>query len=152
MERKMIKIIAIGTLLSFLLTLSLASSQAFASSHGEDLTVVTHGDLLNEKLELPMTLDIAVTGQRKSLFGTGTIDDPACGTSTIVVGGSIDGHNLKLSGWILEAELPVIVGTPIKIEADGKSGKISLTFGPISGGDLSGMTFVFKGEGTVSIT
>jgi hypothetical protein len=155
MEKKIIKKLTTGTLIVVLLSLSLAISPALAcNTQSQKIkNIVVRGNLLNEELQLPLVLEVKAIGLDKTLFGAGTIQDPACGKSIIAVAGSIEGHTLILSGCIVRGiDTPELKGSPVKLVADSNSGEIAFTLGPIAGGlPLSGLTFVFTGEGTISI-
>ena len=150
------KITAMGALLGVLLTISFASPTVFACNQerGRFARVTIRGNLVNEDLGLPLTIEAKASGYPKSLIGVGVLNDPACGKSIIAVAGSIHGNTITLSGWIVKGvDTPQLKGTKIKIVADCKSDEIALTFGPISPSDLplSGFTFVFTGAGSVTV-
>jgi hypothetical protein len=124
------------------------------------ITTVVAEDLVGEIIidgvdmgPLPLSIEIKAAGYNKAVIGWGTIEDPACGKSIIVVVGSINEDILTLTGCIIKGiDLPLLKGTRVKLVADCKSGEMTFTFGPISEGlPLSGLTFIFKGEGTISI-
>ncbi|MGZ3634028.1 MAG: hypothetical protein ACXVAJ_06845 [Parachlamydiaceae bacterium] len=151
------KTVSAWAIIGILLSLALASSPALACKLQDNgfKYIVIHGEVMNNDLgiSLPLTLDIKMAGFQKALIGTGISADPACGTSIIAVTGSINGHTLTLSGWVIKGiDTPQLKGTKVQLVADCHSGDMSYTFGPISKClPLSGLTFLFKGTGTVSI-
>lgn len=157
MKTRIIKTVTVWTLVGILLSLALACSPALACNTQDNSfkCITVHGQVVNNDLgfALPLTLDIKLCGFQKALIGAGTSEDPACGTSIITVTGSINGHTLMLSGWVIKGiDTPQLKGTKVQLTADCQSGAMTYTFGPISQGlPLSGLTFVFTGAGTVSI-
>jgi hypothetical protein len=157
MKKRIMKTVTLGVLIGILLSLSLASSPALACNNQSKYfkSIIVHGDVVNEDLgfPLPLSLDIKLAGFSRALFGAGTIEDPACGKSIIAVAGSINGQTLTLSGWVVKGiDTAELRGTKVKLVANCISGDMDFTFGPISDGlPLSGLTFVFTGEGTISI-
>ena len=157
MKTRIIKTFTIWTLVGILLTLALACSPALACNTKDNSfkCITVHGQLVNNDFgfPLPLTLDIKLGGFQKALIGTGTSEDPACGTSIIAVAGSINGHTITLSGLVIKGiDTPQLKGTKVQLTVDSQSGVMTYTFGPISQGlPLSGLTFVFTGTGTVSI-
>jgi hypothetical protein len=157
MKKQLMKTITIGTIIGILLSLSLASSPALACNTQNKYfkSIIVQGEVVNEDLgfPLPLTLDLKLSGFNKVLIGAGTIEDPACGKSIIAVAGSINGHTLTLTGWVVKGiDMAELRGTRVKLVANCNSGDMDFTFGPISNGSpLSGLTFIFIGEGTISI-
>jgi hypothetical protein len=157
MKTRIIKTVTIWTLVGILLSLALACSPAQACNTQDNgfKRITVHGQVVNYDFgfPLPLALDIKLCGFPKALIGAGTSEDPACGTSIIAVTGSINGHTLTLSGWVIRGiDTPQLKGTKVQLIADCQSGEMTYTFGPISKGlDLSGLTFVFTGAGTISI-
>jgi hypothetical protein len=157
MKKQIMKTITIGTIIGILLSLSLASSPALACNTQNKYfkSIIVQGEVVNEGLgfPLPLTLDIKLAGFNRVLIGTGTIEDAACGKSIIAVAGSMNGYTLTLTGWVVKGiDTAELRGTKVKLVANCNSGDMDFTFGPISSGlPLSGMTFIFTGEGTISI-
>ncbi|HTY74259.1 MAG TPA: hypothetical protein VMD05_01675 [Candidatus Nanoarchaeia archaeon] len=157
MKTRIMKTLTILAIVGILPALALSCSPALACNTIDNgfKCITVHGQVVNNDFgfPLPLTLDIKLAGFQKALIGTGTSEDPACGTSIIVVTGSINGHTLTLSGWVIKGiDTPQLKGTKVQLIADCQSGWMTYTFGPISQGlPLSGLTFVFTGAGTVSI-
>jgi len=159
-EKKLAKYITLVALISSLLSFGFVNVPVFACVPDNRVTTCfvkaelwTTIPWTTPPTELPLSLEICASGSPCLLIGAGTMYDPACGRSIIMVTGCINGHSLTLTGQIIKGiDTPQLKGTPIKLEADLKTGNMILTFGPISPGlPLSGLTFVFTGTGLVSV-
>lgn len=64
--------------------------------------------------------------------------------------GSIVGNLVTLSGVLTESNIGW-VGTPVELDANGSTGAITVTIGPISAGPWIGQTVVLDGFGSVKI-
>jgi hypothetical protein len=120
-------------------------------------SVVVQGTLETDVMGEPLQLDLSISvvgSSVNSLKGIGKVKDAACGESAIAAEGAINGTTLTLSSSVYQGiDTPELKDTPVNIIADTDSGNITLTFGPISPSDLqlSGLTFIFTGTGTVTI-
>jgi hypothetical protein len=154
MEKRIARCITLIALIGLVLTLGFISVPVLACVPNNKATaIVVKADLWNDELQLPLSIEICASGSNHLLIGVGTTNDPACGKSIIMVTGCINGHSLTLTGQIVKGlDTPQLKGTKIKLEADLQTGNMILTLGPISPGlPLSGLTFVFTGNGLVSL-
>ncbi len=146
------KILIIGALIAT--TLAVMVSPAFACRLNYTAVSISTGDLASETFPFPVTFDAEANGFNQIVWGVGNLHDPmACGESQMQLTGTVKGDTVTLHGWIVETEyVQELVGTKVTIEAKGGEISITLDFRHVKGWELSGMTFVFAGEATVSIT
>jgi hypothetical protein len=65
--------------------------------------------------------------------------------------GSIAGSLVTLGGVVADSNAPLLIGSPVKLEADSSTGAMTLTFGPLAGGPFAGQTIVADGFGSVKV-
>ncbi len=72
--------------------------------------------------------------------------------ASFVLQGSVTGSVVTLSGTVSKARFGCLVGTPVTVRADGSTGSIVHSLGPIGcPGPLAGQTLAFVGQGTVVV-
>jgi hypothetical protein len=95
---------------------------------------------------------VSVRGTAEHLSGTGgsahvTLASPA----TFTFNGALDGSVVTLHGHVAHAAFEFLEGTPVTLTADASTGRIDMSFGPISSGPLAGQTLAFTGTGEVRL-
>jgi len=150
------KTVGITIIIGALMATALAAmvSPAFACGTHYTMITINSGDLKSDVFPFPVTFDTNVKGFDRIVGGVGNLHDPmACGDSQMLLVGSIKGNIITLSGWIVKTQyVQELVGTKVTIVATGGDISVTLNFRHIKGWELSGATFVFSGEATVSIT
>lgn len=117
--------------------------------------------------EVPQTVNVAgmVSGESGvvDLQARGSGTDRLTGTGTgfhrdfgsranFVLEGTAEGGVVNLSGAVSKARFACLIGTPVTVTANGSTGTINHTLGPVAcPGPLNGQTLSFAGTGTVVI-
>lgn len=139
-----------------------AGVTAAACGMGDDddgMVIHLHGRLSVESTTpLQSQVDLTVAGSATNLSGTGRsfieLEDPArlvSTASTWSVTGTRDGNRVRLKGVTLLANNPDILGSPVTVEFDVKTGETEWAMGPFLGGQLKSQTSRSKGRVSVAV-